>query len=133
MHRASRYRLYLQQAQQRQFTRLCGVARFTYTKLSAEQKPEYHDSRQTRGKSWRPPCSSSRGRSTSWRCRKTPNGGADYLIPWCAFQNISFRIGRVKEKRESTRMRKRCKSLTTYEQNPKTASAKLDLQHGTCL
>lgn len=41
MHRASRYRLYPNQTQERQFARLCGAARFVYNELLAEQKREY--------------------------------------------------------------------------------------------
>ena len=41
MYRASRYRLYPNQAQERQFTRLCGAVRFVYNELLADQKREY--------------------------------------------------------------------------------------------
>ena len=41
MHRASRYRLYPNQTQERQFARLCGAGRFVYNELLAEQIREY--------------------------------------------------------------------------------------------
>ena len=41
MHRASRYRLYPNQTQERQFVQLCGAGRFVYNELLAEQKREY--------------------------------------------------------------------------------------------
>ncbi len=41
MHRASRYRLYPNQTQARQFVQLCGAGRFVYNELLAEQKREY--------------------------------------------------------------------------------------------
>ncbi|MDE0612612.1 MAG: transposase, partial [Gammaproteobacteria bacterium] len=41
MHRASRYRLYPNQMQERQFIQLCGAGRFVYNELLAEQKREY--------------------------------------------------------------------------------------------
>ena len=41
MHRASRYRLYPNQAQERQFVHLCGAGRFVYNELLADQKREY--------------------------------------------------------------------------------------------
>ena len=41
MHRASRYRLYPNQTQERQFARLCGAGRFVYNELLAEQIQEY--------------------------------------------------------------------------------------------
>ena len=41
MHRASRYRLYPNQTQERQFARLCGAGRFVYNELLADQIREY--------------------------------------------------------------------------------------------
>ena len=41
MHRASRYRLYPNQAQQRQFGQLCGASRFVYNELLSEQVDRY--------------------------------------------------------------------------------------------
>ena len=41
MHRASRYRLYPNRTQERQFARLCGAGRFVYNELLAEQIREY--------------------------------------------------------------------------------------------
>ena len=41
MHRASRYRLYPNQVQERQFARLCGAGRFVYNELLADQIREY--------------------------------------------------------------------------------------------
>ena len=41
MHRASRYRLYPNQTQERKFVQLCGAGRFVYNELLAEQKREY--------------------------------------------------------------------------------------------
>ena len=41
MHRASRYRLYPNQTQERQFARLCGAGRFVYNELLAGQIREY--------------------------------------------------------------------------------------------
>ena len=40
MHRASRYRLYPNQTQERQFSQLCGAGRFVYNELLAEQNRE---------------------------------------------------------------------------------------------
>ena len=48
MHRASRYRLYPNQTQERQFVQLCGAGRFVYNELLAEQKREYARSRPAR-------------------------------------------------------------------------------------
>ena len=41
MHRASHYRLYPNQTQERQFARLCGAGRFVYNELLADQRQEY--------------------------------------------------------------------------------------------
>ena len=41
MHRASRYRLYPNRTQERQFARLCGAGRFVYNELLADQIREY--------------------------------------------------------------------------------------------
>ncbi len=41
MYRASRYRLYPNQTQERQFARLCGAGRFVYNELLADQIREY--------------------------------------------------------------------------------------------
>ena len=41
MHRASRYRLYPNQTQERQFARLCGAGRFVYNELLADQIRDY--------------------------------------------------------------------------------------------
>ncbi|MCY3853440.1 MAG: transposase [Gammaproteobacteria bacterium] len=55
MHRASRYRLYPNQTQERQFARLCGAGRFVYNELLANQKLEY--ARFEAGERDRPGCS----------------------------------------------------------------------------
>ena len=41
MHRASRYRLYPNQTQEREFVQLCGAGRFVYNELLAEQEREF--------------------------------------------------------------------------------------------
>ena len=55
MHRASRYRLYPNQTQERQFVQLCGAGRFVYNELLAEQKREY--ARFEAGEREKPGCS----------------------------------------------------------------------------
>ena len=55
MHRASRYRLYPNQTQERQFAGLCGAGRFVYNKLLADQIREY--GRFEAGEAEKPGCS----------------------------------------------------------------------------
>ena len=55
MHRASRYRLYPNQTQERQFARLCGAGRFVYNELLADQIREY--GRFEAGEAEKPGCS----------------------------------------------------------------------------
>ncbi len=56
MHRSSRYRLYPNQTQERQFAQLCGAGRFVYNELLADQKQEYARY-QTRERKDKPKCS----------------------------------------------------------------------------
>ena len=55
MHRASRYRLYPNRTQEREFARLCGAGRFVYNELLADQIREY--GRFKAGEAEKPGCS----------------------------------------------------------------------------
>ena len=55
MHRASRYRLYPNRTQEREFARLCGAGRFVYNELLADQIREY--GRFEAGEAEKPGCS----------------------------------------------------------------------------